>query len=192
MNITVLAAGAWGTALAIAFAGRHRVTLWTRDAAQAADLHAQRENTQYLPGFRLPDDLAVTTDLAAAVKGADLLVVATPISGLRSTAEAIRDLGVAVPFLWVCKGFEAGSGHLPHQVLREVLGEGQGTYGALSGPSFAQEVAGGLPTALALAANNPTFARTMARELHTGRLRVYATTTWPASRWAAPSRMSWP
>ncbi|MBS1190743.1 MAG: hypothetical protein H6R10_2535 [Rhodocyclaceae bacterium] len=174
MKLTVLAAGAWGTALAIAFAGKHEVTLWTREADVAADLAACRENRRFLPGHRLPENIAIATDFAAAVRSADLLVVATPLAGLRSTIEAVRDLGVAVPFLWVCKGFEAGSGLLPHQVAKEVLGEGKGVYGALSGPSFAEEVAAGQPTAVALAANDPDFARRMARELHYGRLRIYA------------------
>lgn len=174
MRITVLAAGAWGTALAIAFAARHEVTLWTRDAAVAADLLDHRENIRFLPGFRVPASIAVTTDFAAALRGADLLVLATPIAGLRSTAEAVRQLGANTPIVWVCKGFEAGTGLLPHQVVKSVL-EGSGAvYGALSGPSFAEEVAAGRPTAVALAANAPAFARRMARELHNGYLRVYA------------------
>jgi len=174
MRITVLAAGAWGTALAIAFAGKHSVTLWTRDADVAADLLARRENIRFLPGYRVPESIAVTTDFAAAVEGTDILVVATPIAALRSSVEAVRDLGVTTPLVWVCKGFEAGTGLLPHQVVKEVLGDTPGIYGALSGPSFAEEVAAGQPTAVALAANDPAFARSMARELHDGCLRVYA------------------
>lgn len=173
MNVTVLAAGAWGTALAIAFAGNHRVTLWSREADVAEELRARRENTRFLPGYRLPDSVAVSTDFAAAVAGADLLVVATPIAGLRPTAEALRNLGSGVPLVWVCKGFEAGSGLLPHQVVGEILGP-DARFGALSGPSFAEEVAGGQPTAVALAANDADFARRVARELHTNRLRIYA------------------
>ncbi len=173
MNVTVLAAGAWGTALAIAFAGNHRVTLWSREADVAAEILAERENRRFLPGYRLPPGVAVTTDLAAAVQDAELLVVATPIAGLRPTAEALKALGNAVPLVWVCKGFEAGSGRLPHQVVAEVLGEGF-VCGVLSGPSFAEEVAGAQPTAVALAATDGEFARRMARELHTTRLRIYA------------------
>lgn len=174
MRIAVLAAGAWGTALAIAFAGKHRVTLWTRDADVAADLLARRENIRFLPGYPLPENIAIATDFAAAIAGADLLVVATPIAALRSTVEAIRDRGVATPLIWVCKGFEAGTGLLPHQVVKAVLGEGRGIYGALSGPSFAEEVAAGQPTAVALAANDGDYARSLARELHDGHLRIYA------------------
>lgn len=173
MRLTLLGAGAWGTALAIAFAGKHRVTLWSREADVAADLRDSRENRRFFPGYRLPDSVTVTTDLAAAVSGAELLVVATPIAGLRPTVENLRALGSTQPLLWVCKGFEAGSGKLPHQVVGEVLGQGA-VFGALSGPSFAEEVAAGQPTAIALAASDPAFAREAARQLHAARLRIYA------------------
>ncbi|MBL8448478.1 MAG: NAD(P)-dependent glycerol-3-phosphate dehydrogenase [Dechloromonas sp.] len=173
MNLAVLAAGAWGTALAIAFAGRHRVTLWSREEDVAADLLARRENRRFLPGYPLPESIAVATDLARAVADAELIVVATPIAGLRGTAEALAALACAVPLVWVCKGFEAGSGRLPHQVVAEVLGE-DFVCGVLSGPSFAEEVAAGQPTAVALAARDFDFARRSARELHTARLRLYA------------------
>ena len=173
MRITLLGAGAWGTALAIAFAGKHELTLWSREEDVAADLLATRENHRFFPGYRLPESVAVSTDFAAAVGNAELLVVATPIAGLRPTVEHLKALGVALPVLWVCKGFEAGSGKLPHQVVAEVLGT-QVLSGALSGPSFAEEVAAGQPTAIALAANNPAFARETARQLHSTRLRIYA------------------
>jgi glycerol-3-phosphate dehydrogenase (NAD(P)+) len=173
MNITLLGAGAWGTALAIAFAGKHDVTLWTREADVAVDLLECRENRRFFPGYLLPESVRVVTDFAAAVKAASLIVIATPIAGLRPTVEQLRELGVAVPVIWVCKGFEAGSGKLPHQVVGEILGE-EACFGALSGPSFAEEVAGGQPTAIALAANQPDFARETARQLHSSRLRIYA------------------
>ncbi|NJD24947.1 MAG: NAD(P)-dependent glycerol-3-phosphate dehydrogenase [Betaproteobacteria bacterium] len=173
MNIAVLGAGAWGTALAIAFARRHAVTLWSREEDVAVDLREHRENRRFFPGYRLPDSLSVADDFASALAGADLLLVATPIAGLRPTAEALRSAGCRLPLLWVCKGFEAGSGKLPHEVVAEVLGADL-VCGVLSGPSFAEEVAEGQPTAVALAANDPEFARRIARELHGRRLRVYA------------------
>jgi glycerol-3-phosphate dehydrogenase (NAD(P)+) len=173
MKLTLLGAGAWGTALAIAFAGKHQVTLWSREEDVAAELRDLRENRRFFPGYRLPDTVAVTTDFAAAVAGAELLVIATPIAGLRPTAEKLRGLATKLPLLWVCKGFEAGSGKLPHQVVGEVLGH-EAVFGALSGPSFAEEVAAGQPTAIALAANSPAFAREAARQLHAARLRIYA------------------
>ncbi len=173
MRLAVLAAGAWGTALAIAFAGRHAVTLWCREDDVAAEMAAHRENKRFLPGHPLPAALAVETDLARAVQGAELIIVATPTAGLRGAGEALRDLGSRVPLVWVCKGFEAGSGRLPHQVVADVLGE-DFVCGVLSGPSFAEEVAAGQPTAVALAARDFAFARHAARELHTPRLRIYA------------------
>ena len=173
MKITLLGAGAWGTALAIAFAGKHDVTLWSREEDVAVDLKNTRENHRFFPGYLLPESVEVLTDFAAAVASADLLVVATPIAGLRPTAEQLKKIGSTCPLIWVCKGFEAGTGLLPHQVVAEVLGP-QATCGALSGPSFAEEVAAGQPTAVALAANDPEFAREAARQLHTPRLRIYA------------------
>lgn len=173
MKITLLGAGAWGTALAIAFAGKHEVTLWSREADVAVDLQNTRENHRFFPGYKLPESVAISTDFAAAVANAELLVVATPIAGLRPTVERLAELKVGLPLVWVCKGFEAGSGKLPHQVVSEVLGS-QAICGALSGPSFAEEVAAGQPTAIALAANNPVFAREAARQLHTTKLRIYA------------------
>ncbi len=173
MNITLLGAGAWGTALAIAFAESHRVTLWSREEDVAVDLLAHRENRRFFPGYRLPDSVRVVTDFSAAIGEAELLIVATPIAGLRPTVERLKTIGASVPLLWVCKGFEAGSGKLAHQVVAEYFSD-QLDFGALSGPSFAEEVAAGQPTAVALAANNPDFARAMAVALHGQKLRVYA------------------
>lgn len=173
MRITLLGAGAWGTALAIAFADRHQVTLWSREQDVAVDLLKTRENTRFFPGHKLPGSVAVSVDFSAAVASAELLLIATPLAGLRPTLELLKALGCLSPILWVCKGFEAGSGKLPHQVVVDVLGA-QAVCGALSGPSFAEEVAAGQPTAVSLAANNPVFAREAARQLHSPRLRIYA------------------
>lgn len=173
MKITLLGAGAWGTALSIAFAGKHELTLWSREDDVAADLETTRENHRFFPGYKLPESVLVSTDFAAAVADAELLIVSTPIAGLRPTLERLKTLGCALPVLWVCKGFEAGSGKLPHQVVADVLGV-EAVCGALSGPSFAEEVAAGQPTAVSLAANDPAFAREAARQLHTTRLRIYA------------------
>ncbi|WP_434513640.1 NAD(P)H-dependent glycerol-3-phosphate dehydrogenase [Dechloromonas sp. ARDL1] len=173
MKITLLGAGAWGTALAIAFADKHAVTLWSREEDVAAELLVGRENRRFFPGYRLPESVSVSTDFTATVADAELLIIATPIAGLRPTVERLKALACVTPVLWVCKGFEAGSGKLPHQVVGEVLGKDV-CCGALSGPSFAEEVAAGQPTAVALAASDPAFAREAARQLHTARLRIYA------------------
>ena len=173
MRITLLGAGAWGTALAITFAGKNEVTLWSREDDVAVDLQNTRENHRFLPGHKLPAGVRIETDFSVAISGADLLVIATPIAGLRPTVERLKALNSALPVLWVCKGFEADTGKLPHQVVAEVLGA-NAVCGALSGPSFAEEVAAGQPTAVTLAANDHQFAVDTARQLHSRRLRVYA------------------
>jgi len=172
MRIAVLGAGAWGTALAIAFAGRHAVSLWARDAAAAAEMSGCRENRHYLPGCGFPPALAVTADLEAALAGADLAILAAPLAGLRPLLQQVKAIAPAMPFLWACKGLEAGSGLLPHQVVAEVMGSAM--CGVLTGPSFALEVARGLPAAITLAAADAGFANATAQSLHGGNLRIYA------------------
>lgn len=172
-KIAVLGAGAWGTALAIAWAGQGRVRLWTRDAAHAAAMVAEQENRAFLPGFPLPPECVVLADFSSAVRDAELLVVATPVAGLRPTVARLREDGCRTPLVWVCKGFEAGSGLLPHQVVAAELGNDH-PCGTLTGPSFAQEVARFQPTAVTLAARDLARAEAFARLLHTPRLRVYA------------------
>jgi len=173
MKIAVLGAGAWGTALAIAFDRRHEVVLWTRDADQAAAMRAKRENARYLPGRPLPETLRIEADFAAAAGASELNVIATPLAGLRDTLRQLRAAAPATPVIWVCKGLEAGSQMLPHQIVAGELGEGV-PCGALTGPSFAEEVARGLPTAITLAAADGAFAEATAQALHNSRLRVYA------------------
>ncbi|MDX1329965.1 MAG: glycerol-3-phosphate dehydrogenase, partial [Burkholderiaceae bacterium] len=107
MNILVIGAGAWGTALALAAAPRHAVTLWARDEAQAADMHRQRVNARYLPGVPLPDNLSIVSgDLGPHAASQDLIVIATPMAALRSTLAALAELGITAPVVWLCKGFE--------------------------------------------------------------------------------------
>ena len=159
-RIAVLGAGAWGTAIAAVLSARLEVTLWARDAAQAAAMARTRRNERYLPQVEIPAAVKVTGDLPDA----DLLLAATPVAGLR---EVFQKMGKAAPLVWLCKGFEPGSGLLPHQIVE------QERCGALSGPSFADEVARGLPCALTLASRDATFARDTAALLHGGRLRVY-------------------
>jgi glycerol-3-phosphate dehydrogenase (NAD(P)+) len=172
MRIAVLGAGAWGTALAIAFAGRHTVSLWARDAVRVEEMARQRENRRYLPACPFPDALQVTVDLRAALAGADLAIIAAPLAGLRPMLQQLKTLAPTLPFLWVCKGLEAGSGLLPHQVVAEVMGKA--ICGVLTGPSFALEVARGLPTAVTLVATDAAFAEATAQGLHGGNLRIYA------------------
>ena len=173
MKISILGAGAWGTALAIAFSRRHEVALWARDPAQAAAMRAGRENTRYLPGAVLPEALRIEADFAAAAGTGELNVIATPLAGLRATLRELRAVAPATPVIWVCKGLEAGSQRLPHRIVAEELGE-PAPCGALTGPSFAEEVAEGLPTAITLAAADGAFAEATAQALHNSRLRIYA------------------
>jgi len=168
-RVAVLGAGAWGTAIASVLAARLEVALWARDPAQAEAIAATRRNERYLPGIEISRSIDITSDLDRAMAQAQLALVATPVAGLRDT---LRRLGKQAPFVWLCKGFEEGSGLLPHQIVEEVLGGGA-RCGALSGPSFAAEVARGLPCALTLASRDPDFARESAALLHGGRMRVY-------------------
>jgi glycerol-3-phosphate dehydrogenase (NAD(P)+) len=170
MKVAVLGAGAWGTAMSCVLAARLEVSLWARDAEQARIIGATRRNSRYLPGFELPATLNVTADLGAATQGASLLLAATPVAGLRELLSRVSG-----PLVWLCKGFEQGSGALPHQIAAAALGD-QARFGALSGPSFAEEVARGLPCALTLAARDAGFAREAAALLHGGRMRVYYST----------------
>ena len=170
MKVAILGAGAWGTALAIHAARRHEVLLWARDAAQAAEMQQARCNARYLPGVSWPVNLAATADLGAALRhgAAGLYIVATPMSGLRETL-ALLPAGASV--LWLCKGFEAGSALLGHQVAEQAAPGAQA--GVLSGPSFAQEVAAGLPTALVAASFDAALAERAVEVFHGGALRIY-------------------
>lgn len=183
MNITILGAGAWGTALAIALADRHRVLLWGRDETAMRQAASERENRAYLPGFMLPAALEISADFPHAVEHAGavqdgLLIVASSVSGLRPLAQQLqreRQQGRAIPNLvWLCKGFEESTRLLPHQVVREVLGSDL-PHGALSGPSFAQEVARGMPCALTIASHSAALRDTVVQAVHGRSIRVYST-----------------
>jgi glycerol-3-phosphate dehydrogenase (NAD(P)+) len=171
MKISVLGAGAWGTALAIQAArAGHAVHLWARDAAAAGLMQASRRNQAYLPDSPLPQALQIGADLGAAVAHAadGLTIIATPMSGLRGTLAA---LPVHQRVLWLCKGFEAGTGRLGHEIAREL--QPAMRVGVLSGPSFAQEVAAGRPTALVAASEDAALSQAAVDAFHGERLRVY-------------------
>jgi glycerol-3-phosphate dehydrogenase (NAD(P)+) len=172
MRIAVFGAGAWGTALALAFARGHQVVLWSRESAEIAALRADGENRRYLPGIPLPAGLQLTDSLPQAAQ-ADLHLVVTPLAGLRDTARALRAAAPGTPLLWACKGLEAGTAKLPHQIVAEELGD-DAPCGVLTGPSFAAEVAKGLPAAVTVAARDIGFASHWVQALHNNRLRLYA------------------
>ena len=181
MKICVHGAGAWGTAVAVNAAARHEVTLWARDAAQADAMSAARENSRYLPGLALPASLAVRAgDIAQAQAGADLVIVATPMAALRAQLVALRGTGTAAAVAWLCKGVEpalnssspTSFGLLAHEIWAQVAPELRA--GVLSGPSFAQEVAEGRPTALVAASPHAAVRDMLVDAFHGPALRVYA------------------
>lgn len=171
-DVTIVGAGAWGTALAInaAHAGR-RVCLWARDSAHASAMQQQGENTRYLPGISLPSSLDITASWERAMAHASLVVVATPMAAL---AHMLSVIPVDHPVMWLCKGFEKDTGRLGHEIAAMV--RPQGLSGVLSGPSFAQEVAQGRPTALVAASTSPELAQRTVHTFHSDSLRVYTST----------------
>ena len=174
MRIAILGGGAWGTALACALARRRQVMLWARSPEQAHVLREQRINERYLPGVALPTSISLTSELPEAVRFAagGLVAIATPTAGLRPTLHALRAIADLPPVLWLCKGFERDSGMLPHQIVAaELPGHPSGP---LSGPSFADEVARGLPTALTVA-GRADFCAQVTGALHGDALRIYST-----------------
>ena len=185
MKTLVLGAGAWGTALAISASQKDpsaQVTLWARDVQQATAMQQQRSNPRYLPGFGFPQQLGVVdgalNNAADLLARQDLIIIASPMSGLRGLLQALRD--VRVPVAWLCKGFEqAGAnaagpvnGLLGHEIQAAVAPHLQA--GVLSGPSFAQEVAQGKPTALVAASSHASVRDALVQVFHSHTLRVYA------------------
>jgi glycerol-3-phosphate dehydrogenase (NAD(P)+) len=173
-RVAVLGAGSWGTALAALIARNgDAAVLWGRDANVAAAIDARHENPRYLPGVALPDGLRATTDLAEAMAGADLVLVVVPSHAFAETLRALAPLrpphaGVA----WATKGFEPGSGRFLHEVAAEVLGADV-PLAVVTGPSFAKEVAQGLPTALTVHSDEADFAQAVAEALHGPAFRAY-------------------
>jgi glycerol-3-phosphate dehydrogenase (NAD(P)+) len=183
MKIAVLGAGAWGTALAVQAshgAAAHRVSLWARDAAHAQSMASDRANARYLPGLVFPQALQVASGGEASLHGLlrdqNLVVLAAPMSGLRGLLQQIKDL--TCPVAWLCKGFEVpsaelgGLGRMGHEVQQSVAPALRA--GVLSGPSFAQEVALGQPTALVAASQDAGVRDSLVQAFHGRSLRVYA------------------
>ena len=177
MKITIIGAGAWGTALAIHFASHnHQVAMWARNAEHLSAMQAERENKRYLPGFKLPDSLTAYSDLGAALEGSELVMVVTSVAGLRDSVELLKQHGAGhLPVVTACKGFELDTGLLTFQVVKEVLPDNE-KIGVLSGPSFAQELAKQLPCAVVLASENEPWINEMVQELNTPVMRLYANT----------------
>ena len=179
MNIAVLGAGAWGTALASSLAAQHAVTLWGRDDALMSSMAQTLYNSAYLPATRLHADLQTSSNLddviAAHSDSADLIIIATPLSALRTMCQLIAQRSTDASIVWLCKGVERDTLDLPHQIVAQVLGK-QAPVGALSGPSFAAEVALNKPCALVLASTHPRLNMDFVHNLHHSTLRIYHST----------------
>lgn len=175
MKITILGAGAFGTSLAIHAAHQHPVVLWARNPEHVAEMRRTRSNEHYLEGFSFPEQLQLEDDFHAALRQSDLILSVVPTSGLRSILRAIRESGCRIPVAWACKGLEASSAKLLYEVAAEEL-PADHPCGLLSGPSFAKELACGLPTAITLASSDAEFASNAAAALHGNHLRVYSST----------------
>ena len=182
MKIIVLGGGAWGTALAVNASRRTAsglaVSLWVRDPRQALALQHSRENARYLPGVALPDSLAISAqalpELLAPLNSDDLVIVASPMAGLRGLLLQLHDCRALVA--WLCKGFETGQGSAPglmgHEIQAQVAPGLRA--GVFSGPSFAQEVALGQPTAMVAASQHAAVRDALVAAFHGSTLRVYA------------------
>ncbi len=174
LRVSVLGAGSWGTALAALIVRHgHTTTLWGRDGDAIAAMERDRENARYLPGIELPDSLRVTADLAASLEGADLVLVVVPSHAFAGTLRALAPhRPAAAGVAWASKGFEPGSGRFLHEVAAEVLGDDV-PLAVVTGPSFAKEVAIGLPTALTVHSADADFAQKVAGILHGPSFRAY-------------------
>jgi glycerol-3-phosphate dehydrogenase (NAD(P)+) len=172
--VAVLGVGSWGTALALLLARNgHAVRLWGHDPEEVAPLRRDRENRRYLPGIPFPDALSVGADLAEALAGVELALAAVPARAYGETLARLRPcLPATAGFAWATKGLEHGSGRFLHEVTAGLLGEARPA-AVISGPSFAREVALGLPTAVTVAARDGTHARRVATLLHGSNLRAY-------------------
>ncbi len=175
-SVAVLGAGAWGTALSAHLARKPespRLKLWARSAEHAREMAATRENARYLPGVPLSPKIDIGTHLEESVSGATIIIVATPIGALLEVVAGLRESST-VPLVWLGKGFVATSDPpgvgLAH---RELAHQWRAPVGVVSGPSFAEEVARGLPTAVSVAASEATLAEKLGQLLRGEALRAY-------------------
>ena len=174
LKVAVLGAGSWGTALAALMARHgHSVVLWGRDAQATRAIDRQHENPRYLPGIALPETLRATSDLAVSLQDADLVLVVVPSHAFTETLRLLAPLRpAAAGVAWATKGFEPGSGRFLHEVAEDILGP-QVPLAVVTGPSFAKEVALGLPTAVTVHGQDPEFAQRVADVLHGPAFRAY-------------------
>ena len=185
MRVTLLGAGSWGTAMATQasrYLHEDEVCLWSRTPVQLEEINRFGENRKYLPGIRLPKSLLLESNFSKAIDrldSSDLLLIATPMSGLSETVQNILKIAShPLNIVWLCKGLEPKTALLPHQVVeREFLNYGRGVQhscGVLSGPSFAHEVGEGAPCALTVASSSISLCESVQRAFHHGNMRIYA------------------
>ncbi len=176
MRVGVIGAGSWGTALADYLARRgHRVSLWAFEPEVAADIRRKNENAVYLPGIGLAPSIEAGDDIKAVLKGAELVVFVVPSHVARGVLAGMAPhLRAGTPFVSATKGIETDTLKLPTEVIIDVLGERwRPSVGTLSGPSFAREVAKGLPTAVSLAAGDPGVAQGIQAAISSSNFRIY-------------------
>ncbi len=173
-RITVLGAGSWGTALAILLASNgHTVSLWDRDSQHTLALNNDRVNQRYLPGIKLPENLQAIPELRDALVDANYILSVIPSSGFRNVLKKLVTANnSALNFIWASKGLEPGTGKFLHEVVAEELPD-DSNIAVLSGPSFAAEVARGMPTAVTIASNNLDYASAVATLFHCPNFRTY-------------------
>ena len=173
-KMAVYGAGSWGTALALQLARNGiDVLLWDFNPEHVASYEKARENTHYLPGIPFPDNLHCTDSLEAMLNHADEQLIVIPSHGFRSLLQNLKpNLTSSHSIFWATKGLEVGTGKLLHEVLIDELGDGI-PYGLVSGPTFALEVANGLPSAMTAAASSPQLAQKIANAFQGGNYRVY-------------------
>ncbi|HET6600204.1 MAG TPA: NAD(P)H-dependent glycerol-3-phosphate dehydrogenase [Burkholderiaceae bacterium] len=172
-TVAVLGAGSWGTALAALLCGNGVATrLWGRDAGALAEIAASRRNARYLPDLELPAGLACVADLAEAIRGVDLALVVVPSDGFRQMLDEVAPLLPAgAGCAWATKGFEPGTGRFLHELVAERLPDTPAA--VVTGPSFAREVAAGMPTAVTVHSGDDAFAHRVAELLHNHTFRAY-------------------
>ncbi|AOE49045.1 NAD(P)H-dependent glycerol-3-phosphate dehydrogenase [Kangiella sediminilitoris] len=176
-TFAVLGAGSYGTALAIVLASNgHQVKMWARDAEQAEAMQSDRTNSRYLPDVSFPETLQVSNDISEVMKEPTMVLVAVPSHAFRAALQTIKPyLNEKTPIIWASKGLDPDTGDLLGNVLVEELGASQ-PHAILSGPSFAKEMARGMPTAISLASSKSELAKELAIDFHNDRFRVYIST----------------
>ena len=177
MNVCVLGAGAWGTALAIHIAKQHDVVLWARNSSHVSGMQKSRSNPLYLGDFPFPKNLILENNLDLAIEDAEIIIPVVPTSGFRAVLESIQKINKNTPIIWANKGLEKGTAKLPHEVAIDVLGNpnvnNNRNFGVISGPSFAAELVRTLPTAVTMASTDEELSSTAAKLFHHSNMRVY-------------------